>query len=520
MADPNFPPLDDESTVMINKMRASMGQAPLGPVGAPPPDGPPEPTLGVADVVKSISSSGAAPGGSLPPTGPGAGLEMGLAPGKYQTSRNPRMEAEALRNMAKSGFTTRDLDEKYKAAQDAQVKGLNQIKAAQEKLGQNQADVWELTQLKEEAERARHEVALKKANEEADLQQKKNDALATELAGMKPTARNPYSENGGGKGIALVLLSAIAGAASGLQGRENRSIEIINGNIEADYQRQKDAYERGERGLGEGRNLYREIAQKIKDEDERHATFANVNYLEAQKYLAQAADRAQSESSQGEIIKSIGLLEQSMLDRKAAQRAQAAQMYFQKWKGVAEIAGQQDMSVIEGSGVDRFPKSSVGGLTYNGGADIDPGTKKAVEEKWTAAQNIRDILKEAVALRKLKGSEVWDRDAVAKGKDLMEELKIQLNDFYGWGSRITKDKLELLGVPEDLLETSANIVGGSDRTLKKIIDLQGNIQTQTDNLLKTANYQRTVNDDWRETDAGERPKDLPGRRRRSAPAGE
>lgn len=262
---PAAPPMTLEE-----KMLAAQGKAP-----APPPD-----------VASPAQSSGER-------SGPIAGTK-GLMDLSKQAGALPKMDIEGIKG-------------RLGAAQAEQNKGLEMRTAAEEKLGAATADIQqaEIDQAKLEAER--YKKIQTESQAAADAKRQEMTDLAADIAAKSPSRKNPYSEAGGGKGIALILMSAIAGASAGFRGKENQTLEIINGNIERDYQQQKDKQEGKKGNLATQNALYRDLKDKIKDERELHLAYGIAAHQDAGLRLAKAATTANSEQARGKYFEAMGL---------------------------------------------------------------------------------------------------------------------------------------------------------------------------------------------------------------------
>lgn len=312
-------PLTDELAATrppVSKLSKDMPPLPTGPEDLL--GGKPDPAL----VERLARERAAAPG--TPPS-------AGAAP----TGSGSLADPDVLRKIAKAGLSggigTKDIEAGYKSARANLMASAEFSQKAQQKEAEHKAEVAQWEGLKREAEAQRHAEASAKAQKEADEQEKRVKAIADEVTTAKASRKNPYADAGGGKGIGLVLLAGIAGAAAGFRGRESNALQIVNDNIERDYQQQKDAIDEKKTGLATQQGLYKQLAAKIKDEDERHAAFRVATIQDAQRYLARAADSSVDERAKAEYFKNIGLLEQQkandLLELKAKTHASRIQSF-------------------------------------------------------------------------------------------------------------------------------------------------------------------------------------------------
>lgn len=244
-------------------------------------------------------------GAQTPPAGSAPGISS-----SYQGPIDPKLVGQIAKMGMAGGVKTSDIETGYKSARANLMASAEFSQKAQQKEAEHRAEVAQWEGMKREAEEQRYAEASAKAQKEADDQEQRVKTLADDVSKAKASRKNPYADAGGGKGIGLVLLAGIAGAAAGFRGKDSQALQIINDNIERDYQQQKDAIDEKKSGLATQQGLYKQLAAKVKDEDERHATFRVAMLQDAQRYLARAADASADERAKAEYYQKIGLLEQ------------------------------------------------------------------------------------------------------------------------------------------------------------------------------------------------------------------
>jgi hypothetical protein len=197
-------------------------------------------------------------------------------------------------------------------AEKSRRQGLEILRDSQQTLANTRAQINEDAQRKMKAEQSRYLEARGRAEGAVAEKKAVEQQIIDDIAGTKIKRKNPYTDSGPGKGVALVLLGAISGAAAGFRGKESQVIDIINSNIERDYQAQKDALEGKQQKLAVARQSRIDALSGVKDEDERHHIYVQASLRDAQLRLAQAADLASSDDARAKYFEGIGLLEQQL----------------------------------------------------------------------------------------------------------------------------------------------------------------------------------------------------------------
>lgn len=133
----------------------------------------------------------------------------------------------------------------------------------------------------------------------------------------------------------------------------------------------------------------------------------------------------------------------------------------------------------------RDAEKRAGRMTPYGEAQTEDDAKKLKD-----ASELKDSfdrqLDELIALRKSKGAEVLDRDAVARAKSLSNDLLLKYKDLSKLGV-LSKSDEKILNeiIPQDPLQWNASSLWGQDPTLTKLEGFKGDVAADFQNRLNT-----------------------------------
>lgn len=465
---------------------AEAASAPPTPPGAPTP--PPSATL--ADLAKVPEQSSPAPGALPSPAGSGgSGISVSGPIGAGG------LMASASRKYA---LKTGDIETELGKARQEQQKGIQEAQDANARLAGTQAQVHELYGLKMEAEQARYQEARAKAEAKAADQDAAVTKAIDEVSRLhEPTRRNPYAEGGGGKGAALVLLSAISGAAAGFRGRESQALEIINANVERDYAEAKEANEAKRKNLTTQQQIYRDLKGRVRDEDELHAAFRATIFQDVQRRLALAVDLAGTEAKKGDLMQAMGLVgRQAEMDKLALREKTFSALEQDETRRANAMAHAATLSARGESGSPRErmqqreeSKYVIPGHTYNKKGSPAPTEKDyeqakpiaAAIESWNA--NIGQLMR----LREKNGGTLiptrMSGDDRATMEGLVRELKLTRKTAENMGAALTTNEELLMNLADP------NMIG---QMLPQLMVANKSFNAKTETMLGNLGYKRDV----------------------------
>jgi len=393
--------------------------------------------------------------GAPPPGGPAP--EAGQPPG---SDAGGRVSYSRKSGPGMGGLGVKGIEAELEKANAQIQSGMKEQADVQQRLASTKDFINTMSDLKLEKQEEKSAADRAAAQNTANAKEAEIKGIVDDIAKTKPTRKNPYSDQGPGKGIALVLMSALAGAAAGFRGKESQVGQIIDANIERDYNQQKDALENKRTNLGIQKGIYGELSKKVNDVDDRFAAFKLSTLQDTQRRLVRAVDAATNDESKGKLLEAMGLVEQKkqllfadLRQKNFSNEIAKRGMQIEEEKlSIAKNAGPKPNKTIEAE-QEAIKQRSIPGWKYKKEGSPGPTSQDYEQSKpiVDAAESWNSQVGRLVELRKKIGAGLLpssSNEVRSEMEQISRELILLRKVSENMGAALTVNEEQLLGMSD------------------------------------------------------------------------
>jgi hypothetical protein len=443
--------INEETLAQVNAQNPLPASEPQQIGGSGPVSEPGIPSPFDTQLQSDITAGTTQPGPTVQPSMPEPTPEpmpiIPAAPSMVTTTTTEKRATEAAQ----------EAQDKITQALEAQKAALEeQTRIGMERATETQAFNQETQRIQQEAAKA--EQALRSQGmAEIESRMAELDSKTAALGDRK--YEGYWADKGTGTKILGAISLALGAYAQAMGGGPNTALKIINGAMAEDFNKfqantkiKMDAINRSRLGIDAKRRLLADQVMNLQAKKQ-----ADLNIVQAK--VAELQTKFQNPEMKAKLD---GL--QAQLDMQAAQqRAKFEQSLAQTvTTKVSEQRGAQ------AAGIDR--ELFVPGL----GQALTKQDAKELKKAFVTKQDLDSKLKELIALRKTHGGEVFDREAVARGKQLSKELLLKYKDLAKLGV-LSESDMSIIEeiIPADPLQF--DLIPGQEPTMEKLTNLQNDV---------------------------------------------
>jgi|GEM_PF-2484590 len=276
------------------------------------------------------------------------------------------------------------------------------------------------------------------SDKRTDAQMQRIIEKQDEIEKMK--VENPWAQASTLTKIGAAIAIGLGEQSAAYLGRENTALNIINKAIDDDVKLQMKRIDKATGELSNEKDYLSLVKQATTDRVTQELMLKTIGIEATENKIKIYGENAKTKQAQGQVQQLLGGLEQ----KKQQYEQEAMKRLVDMGKAQAEMAATQTGA----------PENMIPGV----GRALTKDDALKAKDINESSMNFLKTLNDAIALREEFGSEVLNRDAVARGKSLGADLLLQVKALGQLGALSKSDIEDVINplIPSDITEASTS----------------------------------------------------------------